>query len=242
MITPMTIAEVLELPAAVDIATAGRAFGLSRGKSFELARAGKFPCPVLTLGNQYRVTKAGILKALARAQHGGASRHPSGARPGHRAGEGPARRPGRSGRRLRDRGGSRRRRAAPRSAVRTAGPDQRHRHVTENEPAASTRGCDRNRLAIGKLVGRYTNPMSMEELLALPVGEFLRLISVLLAPDAASVPAPSRSADAPTSSIAVLSLAQASIISSMPSRNAVALIVNDCSTGGRRGTEPTSGR
>jgi hypothetical protein len=64
MITPMTIAEVLELPAAVDIATAGRVFGLGRGKSFELARAGKFPCPVLTLGNQYRVTNADILKAL----------------------------------------------------------------------------------------------------------------------------------------------------------------------------------
>jgi hypothetical protein len=45
----MTIDEALVLPVSVDLATAGRAFGLGRTKSYELARAGQFPCPVLTL-------------------------------------------------------------------------------------------------------------------------------------------------------------------------------------------------
>ncbi len=64
MAQPMTEAELLVLPAVVELETAGRAFGFGRTKSFELAQAGEFPCRVLTLGNRYRVTMADILAAL----------------------------------------------------------------------------------------------------------------------------------------------------------------------------------
>lgn len=62
--TTLTLAEVLELPAAVDLVTAGRAFGISRTKAHELVRANDFPCRVLRLGNQYRVPTAEILRLL----------------------------------------------------------------------------------------------------------------------------------------------------------------------------------
>lgn len=61
---PMTRDELLALPAAVSLETAGRAFGIGRTKSHELARAGSFPVPVLTLGKTYRVPTAAILKLL----------------------------------------------------------------------------------------------------------------------------------------------------------------------------------
>jgi len=60
----MDEAELLGLPVSVDLETAGRAFGLGRTKSHELARAGQFPCRVLRLGKRYRVTKAAILAGL----------------------------------------------------------------------------------------------------------------------------------------------------------------------------------
>jgi len=60
----MSVAELLALPPAVDLPTAGRAWGLGRTKSHELARAGEFPCPVLRLGHTYRVTRADLLHSL----------------------------------------------------------------------------------------------------------------------------------------------------------------------------------
>lgn len=60
----LTVEQVLALPAAVDLPTAGRAFGLGRTLAYDLARAGEFPCPVLPLGRRFRVTKANLLKAL----------------------------------------------------------------------------------------------------------------------------------------------------------------------------------
>ena len=64
MTQPMTEAELLALPPAVDLATAGRAFGIGRTKAFELARAGQFPVKVLPVGQKYRVPKTAILEAL----------------------------------------------------------------------------------------------------------------------------------------------------------------------------------
>ncbi|MEV0149058.1 MULTISPECIES: DNA-binding protein [unclassified Nonomuraea] len=61
---PLTTEEVLALPAAVDLVTAGRAYGIGRTKSHELARSGKFPCRVLLVGNQYRVPKTALLESL----------------------------------------------------------------------------------------------------------------------------------------------------------------------------------
>jgi hypothetical protein len=64
MTQPMTEAELLALPPAVDLATAGRAFGIGRTKAFELARTGKFPVKVLQVGQKFRVPKTAILEAL----------------------------------------------------------------------------------------------------------------------------------------------------------------------------------
>ncbi len=60
----MSVPELLALPPAVDLPTAGRAWGLGRTKAHELARAGQFPCPVLRLGHAYRVTRADLLRSL----------------------------------------------------------------------------------------------------------------------------------------------------------------------------------
>ena len=64
MTQPMTEAELLALPPAVDLATAGRAFGIGRTKAFELARAGEFPVKVLKVGQKYRVPRTALLLAL----------------------------------------------------------------------------------------------------------------------------------------------------------------------------------
>jgi hypothetical protein len=60
----MTEAEVLALPAAVDLATAGRALGIGRTKAFELAREGRFPVKVLQVGDKFRVPRTALLEAL----------------------------------------------------------------------------------------------------------------------------------------------------------------------------------
>jgi hypothetical protein len=62
--TQMSQAELLALPAVVDLTTAGRAFGIGRTKAFELARAGEFPVKVIQVGRKLRVSKAVILEAL----------------------------------------------------------------------------------------------------------------------------------------------------------------------------------
>lgn len=60
--------EVRALPAAVDLLTAGRAFGLSRTTAYALAKRGDFPVPLLRLGAQYRARRADILRALGIAE------------------------------------------------------------------------------------------------------------------------------------------------------------------------------
>lgn len=60
----LTYEQVLALPVSVDLVTAAKCFGISRTKAHELARAGEFPCQVLRLGVQYRVTRAELLRVL----------------------------------------------------------------------------------------------------------------------------------------------------------------------------------
>lgn len=60
----MTQEELEALPVAVDLVTAGRAFGIGRTTAHSLARTGQFPCRVLRAGSAYRVTKADLLRAL----------------------------------------------------------------------------------------------------------------------------------------------------------------------------------
>lgn len=57
-------AEVAALPVVVDLVTAGSVFGLGRSASYELARRGEFPVPVLKFGHRYRVVTAHIRAAL----------------------------------------------------------------------------------------------------------------------------------------------------------------------------------
>jgi hypothetical protein len=67
----LTAAEIRALSAVVDLVTAGRALGMGRTKSYELARTGRFPCPVLRVGRSYLVPTAGLLTLLGldRPQH-----------------------------------------------------------------------------------------------------------------------------------------------------------------------------
>jgi hypothetical protein len=60
----MTLEELLALPVSVDLTTAGRAFGLGRTKSFELAQAGEFPCRTIRVGVRWRVPRSAIFEAL----------------------------------------------------------------------------------------------------------------------------------------------------------------------------------
>lgn len=64
MVKPLTEPELLALPPAVDLAVAGRAFGIGRTKAYELARAGQFPVKVVPVGPKFRVPKRAILDAL----------------------------------------------------------------------------------------------------------------------------------------------------------------------------------
>jgi hypothetical protein len=56
--------EISTLPAVIDLVTAGRALGLGRTKSYQLARAGTFPCRVLRVGKSYLVPTADLLALL----------------------------------------------------------------------------------------------------------------------------------------------------------------------------------
>jgi len=60
----LTLAEVAALPAVTDLVTAGRALGLGRTRAYELARAGRFPCPVIRAGKTWLVPTAGLLAVL----------------------------------------------------------------------------------------------------------------------------------------------------------------------------------
>lgn len=60
----MSRRELLELPPSVDLVTAGRALGIGRTKTYDLARAEELPVRVLRLGNTYRVATADLLRVL----------------------------------------------------------------------------------------------------------------------------------------------------------------------------------
>ncbi|MYU51302.1 MULTISPECIES: MerR family transcriptional regulator [Streptomyces] len=60
----MTRSDLLALPAAVDLLTAGRALSLGRSKAYELAQRGEFPVRLLRVGNSYRVPTADLLDLL----------------------------------------------------------------------------------------------------------------------------------------------------------------------------------
>ncbi|WP_045878589.1 hypothetical protein [Pseudofrankia sp. DC12] len=68
MRSPLTLAEIYQLPAAVDLITAARAFDLGSSAAYALARRGEFPVPVHRYGRAYRVHTVDILNALQTAE------------------------------------------------------------------------------------------------------------------------------------------------------------------------------
>lgn len=56
----MTRDELLALPVVVPLLDAGRAFGLGRDSTYDLARRGELPFQVLTLGRRKVVTRAAL--------------------------------------------------------------------------------------------------------------------------------------------------------------------------------------
>lgn len=64
MIEPLSADDVRQLPAMVDLETAGRAFAIGLSTAYKLAKAGTFPVPVLRVGGAWRVRRADLLTAL----------------------------------------------------------------------------------------------------------------------------------------------------------------------------------
>lgn len=60
----LTRAELLLLPAVVDLETAARAFGLGRTTAYALAKSGQFPCQVIRAGKAYRAITADLHRVL----------------------------------------------------------------------------------------------------------------------------------------------------------------------------------
>ena len=60
----MDRAELVALPAAVDVATAAAALGTSRTAAYQLIRDGQWPTPVFRVGRLIRVPTAPILRLL----------------------------------------------------------------------------------------------------------------------------------------------------------------------------------
>ncbi|MGW2100323.1 DNA-binding protein [Streptomyces olivaceoviridis] len=57
-------ADLLSLPPTIDVALAGRAFGIGRDNAYKLARRGEFPCKVIRAGRLYRVVTADLRREL----------------------------------------------------------------------------------------------------------------------------------------------------------------------------------
>ncbi|MFD3520226.1 helix-turn-helix domain-containing protein [Streptomyces sp. NPDC058653] len=62
--TPLGFGEVFDLPVAVDLRTAARAFGIHPGTAYRLIRQGAFPCPVLRVGGRYRIPTTHLMLIL----------------------------------------------------------------------------------------------------------------------------------------------------------------------------------
>ncbi|MDI3417919.1 DNA-binding protein [Streptomyces luteolus] len=60
----MTREELLALPVAVDVLTAGRAFDLGRNTTYDLVKADEFPVPVHIYAGVKRVITADLWRAL----------------------------------------------------------------------------------------------------------------------------------------------------------------------------------
>lgn len=60
----LTVRDLLDLPAVVDVETASRALGISRSHGYTLARADQFPCRVIRAGRSFRIPTADLRRVL----------------------------------------------------------------------------------------------------------------------------------------------------------------------------------
>ncbi|WP_424217048.1 DNA-binding protein (plasmid) [Streptomyces sp. BI20] len=60
----MSMAELLELPPTVSVATAARALGIGKDKAYLLIKSGAFPAAVIPLGSTCRVATASLWRVL----------------------------------------------------------------------------------------------------------------------------------------------------------------------------------
>ena len=69
----LTIGELQNLPATIDLLTAAKAFGIGRSLAYELADPdrGEFPVEVLRFGSRLRVRTIDVLNALGLAPAAG---------------------------------------------------------------------------------------------------------------------------------------------------------------------------
>ncbi|MGV9380037.1 helix-turn-helix domain-containing protein [Nonomuraea sp. NPDC003707] len=58
------MAEIQQLPAVVDVVTAGRALELGRTTTYQLARDGHLPCRIIRVGKRYLVPTTALLALL----------------------------------------------------------------------------------------------------------------------------------------------------------------------------------
>ena len=59
-----SVDEVRALGTTTDIVTAGAVLGVGRTTAYQLARAGRFPLPVLKVGGRYMVAVSHLLAAI----------------------------------------------------------------------------------------------------------------------------------------------------------------------------------
>jgi len=71
----LSLTELADLPAVTDLVTAGRALGLGRTKSYQLARTGQFPCRLIRAGKTYLVPTTELLALLGVPPPASAGRH-----------------------------------------------------------------------------------------------------------------------------------------------------------------------
>jgi hypothetical protein len=64
MAAALTVEQIRDLPAVVDIETAGRAYGRGRTWSHQAARTDTFPVPVRRVGGRYVVRRVDLLADL----------------------------------------------------------------------------------------------------------------------------------------------------------------------------------
>lgn len=60
----MSMEELLGLPVSFTVPVAARALGIGESNAYTMAAAGTFPYPVLRFGQQYRVTRPELFRAL----------------------------------------------------------------------------------------------------------------------------------------------------------------------------------